>query len=227
LKLHCEHLEPVTPTVGLDVVPLLGVESHPLFGEVVAAMVRMAERVDAQDPLPAITQPYTAFHGWGVDVGRPLPPDTLRVYVGPLTGPEYGLAAPGGWQSETPLSRNWGGWVGLNLDRISGQGADAATVARHELGHVFGLPHSTTGLMRPTLPAGVARDLTAGDADALESLGWDARPITAFPERPYVRVFPAHLDGWAYMTVDDAEVAYPDYVRRDDPGGDSWALFPR
>ena len=234
MKPTITRLEPITPAVSLDVVPLLGIDLHPLYGETVAAIVAMADRLDAQAPLPALTHQHTAFHPWGSTVGQPLPADTLRVFVGPATGPEYGLGAVGGWASEQPLSRSWGGWVGLNFDLIALNRVDAPSVGRHEFGHTLGLPHSPnpTSLMQDSIPPGVSRDLAAVDADDLESLGWDAQPVTPFPgsvRKWGVGVQSAETpgpDGWVYIPLGLVEQAYPADVRRPDPRGDSWALFP-
>ena len=226
-------LEPLCPAVSMDVVPLLGVEAHPLYGETVAAIVALADRLESQAPLPALTQPHAAFHAWGSTVGQPLPADTLRVFVGPVTGPEYGLGAVGGWASEQPLSRSWGGWVGLNFDLIQLNRVDAASVGRHEFGHTLGLPHSDdpTSLMQDSIPPGVVRNLTAVDADDLESLGWDAQPVTAEPSS--IRVWgigvqpeSGEVTGWAYVPLGLIDTAYPNHTRQTDPLGDSWALFP-
>lgn len=234
MNLTLTRLEPLTPAVSLDVVPLLGVDRHTLYPETVAAIVALADRLDSQAPLPALTQPHTAFHEWGQTPGNPLPADTLRVFVGPVTGPQLGLGAVGGWASEQPLSRSWGGWIGLNFDLIQLNKVDAASVGRHEFGHTLGLPHSDdpTSLMQDSIPTRVSRNVTAVDADALESLGWDARPVTSFPGS--VRKWGVGVqsdetpgpDGWVYIPLGLAEQAYPTDVRRPDPLGDSWALFP-
>ena len=234
MNLTLTQLEPLIPAVGLDVVPLLGVDRHPLYGETVAAILALADRLDAQAPLPALAQPHTAFHAWGQTPGKPLPADTLRVFVGPVTGPQLGLGAVGGWQAEQPLSRSWGGWVGLNFDLIQMNKVDAASVGRHEFGHTLGLPHSDdpTSLMQDSIPPGVSRNLTATDADALKSLGWDAKPVNPFPGS--VRVWGVGVqsddtpgpDGWAYVPLGLIDVSYPNHTRQPDPLGDSWALFP-
>lgn len=229
MSIRCECLEPLCPAVGLDVVPLLGVDRHPLYPETVAAIVGLADRLGSQVPLPALTQPHTAFHPWGSTPGNPLPADTLRVFVGPVTGPQLGLGAVGGWASEQPLNRSWGGWVGLNFDLIQLNKVDAASVGRHEFGHTLGLPHSDdpTSLMQDSIPPGVARNLTATDADALESLGWVVQPHGA-PEghaRKWgVGVQPEDgtVTGWVYTPL-----GLIDGVRGVDPLGDSWAYFPR
>lgn len=234
MKPTLTRLEPLCPAVGLEVVPLLGVDRHPLYGEAVAGIVAMADRLDSRDPLPAVTQPYTAIHAWGQTRGEPLPADTLRVYVGPMTGPEYGWGAVGGWSSEQPLPRSWGGWVGLNFDLIQLNRVDAASVGRHEFGHTLRLPHSPnpSALMHDSIPPGVSRNLTATDADALDALGWDARPVTPFPGTIRVWGIGAQNDetpgpdGWAYVSLGLIDTAYPNHVRRADPLGDSWALFP-
>ena len=234
MKPTITRLEPLCPAVSLDVVPLLGVQFHPLYSDTVAAIVALADRLDSQDPLPALTQPHTAFHAWGQAPGNPLPADTLRVFVGPVSGPQLGLGAVGGWQAEQPLSRSWGGWIGLNFDLIQLNKVDAASVGRHEFGHTLGLPHSInpTSLMQDSIPPGVVRNLTAVDADALESLGWEVQPVTPFAGS--IRVWGVGVqsdetpgpDGWAYVPLGLIDVSYPNHTRGPDPLGDSWALFP-
>ena len=123
--------------------------------------------------------------------------------------------------------------MGLNFDLIQLNRVDAASVGRHEFGHTLGLPHSDdpTSLMHDSIPPGVVRNLTAVDADALDSIGWDARPVTAEPGS--VRVWgvgvqpdSGEVTGWAYVPLGLIDTSYPNHTRGPDPLGDSWALFP-
>lgn len=164
-------LEPRNAAVGLDLVPLLGVETAPWFDTATAAITSLAQRLTPLAPLPALPA-HTAFHGWGVEEADPLPVSTIRVFVGPESS-NLGSGAPGGWIAPVPLARSWGGWVGLR----EAPGFDTATVARHEFGHALGLGHSDTGLMQSTLPPGASRNLALTDAAALRDLGWDAAPL--------------------------------------------------
>lgn len=232
---RCNRMEPRTPAVWLDLVPLLGIDTAPEWSAVSAALTGLAARIDQQDQLPALTQPFAAFHAWGSVEGEPLLADTLRVYVGPVSGSvEYGLGAVGGWQAAEPLPRTWGGWVGLDLGAMRRDKIDVQTVALHEFGHALGVSHSddSAALMFPFVGPGLSKNVGPTDADLFELAGWDVEPVTAFPGS--VRVWGVGVqddstpgpDGWAYAPLGLIDTAYPNHVRRADPLGDSWALFP-
>jgi len=235
VNLTLTQLESLAPAVWLDVVPLLGIDTAPEWTAVSAALTGLAARIVSQDPLPALTQPYTVFHAWGAEVGEPLPADTLRVYVGPVSGSvEYGLGAVGGWASEQLLARSWGGWVGLDLDTMRRDRIDVRTVALHEFGHTLSVPHSDdpAALMFGSIGPGVMKNVGPTDADMFEQAGWDVEPLAAFPGS--VRVWGVGVqddstpgpEGWAYVPLGLIDTPYPNHTRGYDPLGDSWALFP-
>ena len=119
MTIRCDPLEPRTPAVWLDLVPLFGIETAPEWPAVSAALTEFVDRLNALKSLPALGTQYTAFHAWGSQVDELLPADTIRIYVGPVSGSiEYGLGAVGGWSAAEPLPRTWGGWVGLDLDSM-------------------------------------------------------------------------------------------------------------
>jgi hypothetical protein len=214
--------------VSLQLVPLLGIESRPEWPVIVAAAVEIASRVHAVVPLAPISQPYTLFHAWGAEVGPALPADTIRVYVGPVTGSgEYGVGAPGGWSaSGGSLPRSWGGFVGIDPAAIQAAGVDVATVTRHEIGHVLGAGHTTdpAALMHPHISPGVTKTLTHTDADLLDVAGWRADTAGVLPG--YTRVY-GHGDtanGWVMYPSDKVQQTFPSYVRVPDAGG--WAFAP-
>lgn len=84
----------------------------------------------------------------------------------------------GGWSViGDPLSRSWGGWMDIRPDLDA---TTTATVARHELGHVFGARHTSdpNSLMFQFVGIGQAKDLTAADAAELLRAGWSVRTST-------------------------------------------------
>lgn len=212
-------LEDRNAAVGLDIVPLLGIDAHESWGEASAALTSLASRLSL--PLPSLPA-HTQFHAWGSASVDSTPADTMRVYVGPA--PPYGLAAPGGYVAPAPLPRSWGGWIGLDLDATTRDGV-TARVAKHELLHVFGAEHGPPGtLMSPTASRASPPDVTAADADALELLGVHVDPVSHFPGHSRVFGRGTTSDGWVMVPNDKVAVWFPGATRV--PDGDSFGYMP-
>lgn len=233
MKLRCDRLEDRNAAVAIDLQPLLGIDREPEWNEIATAITSLADRLKPP-PLSPLGDNHLEFTAWGSRPAQPLPADTVRVYVGPatdLSGRDDAIAeaAPGGWQSPSPLPRSWGGWIGIDLDALRESKASPAAVAQHELLHTIGVGHTAdpVAVSYPFAPT-VDRDLAAADADAIEGVGWAALPRTAFPDRDYVRVYGIGTTpgGWAYGDRELMEATYPQHRRGYDPLGDPWALWP-
>lgn len=124
--------------------------------------------------------------------------------------------------------------MGLDLDAMRRDKIDVRTVALHEFGHALGVDHGDdpAALMFPYVGPGVVKNVGPTDAGLFERAGWDVEPLTAFPGS--VRVWGVGVqdastpgaEGWASVPLGLIDTAYPNHVRKADPLGDSWALFP-
>jgi hypothetical protein len=211
--LRCEPLEGREAPVSLQLVPLLGVDSHDSWPVFAGALSALAARLSA----PLAAADATVYHPWGSERAV-VPPDTWRVYVGP--GSAFAEAAPLGY-SASPPSRNPGGFIAVNLDAM--RGYDAGTVARHELLHTIGVPHGT-GLMSPTLPPGTAREVSDVTANAIAAVGWEVTPVSHIPGHSRVFGIGTTPNGWMMVPNEDVESIFPGYVRV--PDGASFAYAP-
>lgn len=208
--------------ITIELVPVFGIEQRSEWGVISLAAAELSERIEAKlDKLDSFLA-LTPFGNENTTVDY----DTLKIYVGFNTNPnQYGFAAVGGYNASELLSRSWGGWVGLNLDKIAADKVDLRSTAKHEILHTLGLGHSDNpaDLMSEYASRGV-RDLTYSDANELEKVGYDVTPISHIPD--YSRVFGVGTtpNGWVTIENDEVDELFPGYVRV--PDGNSWGYAP-
>ncbi|MEA3511208.1 MAG: matrixin family metalloprotease, partial [Actinomycetota bacterium] len=98
----------------------------------------------------------------------------ITVMVADLSGLELGRSVG----NVIEIDSNAAGW-GWTVSYPGETGRmDLSTVLRHEVGHILGLDHTTTGLMSEVLDSGQTRDVTQADADRLSSAGTGTGTVT-------------------------------------------------
>jgi hypothetical protein len=123
-------------------------DGHPLEATSVGSGA-VADGLTAEQLQPIVAQAIGQWRAAGIDPATLSNLANVRVRLGDLPGAELGFAAGGTiWIDRT--AAGWGWSVNGGAGRM-----DLTTVVAHELGHVLGFAHDSTGVMEARLAPGV------------------------------------------------------------------------